>query len=128
MRAGQEALTALRRAARRLGVEIKLAALAADRHACRYVGHPGPEVWLDSIERTSDEKGAGAQALKALVEEADRQGALIRLYVDYADERLFDYYAQFGFERDPAGGKIMERLPKEKPAPRLEAGLRRSKP
>lgn len=128
MRADQEALTALRRAARRPGVEIKLAALAADRHACRYVGHPGPEVWLDSIERTSDEKGAGAQALKALVEEADRQGALIRLYVDYADERLFDYYAQFGFERDQAGGKIMERLPKEKPAPRLGAGLRRSKP
>lgn len=128
MRADQEALAALRRAARRPGVEIKLAALAADRHACRYVGHPGPEVWLDSIERTSDEKGAGAQALKALVEEADRQGALIRLYVDYADERLFDYYAQFGFERDPAGGEIMERPPKEKPAPRLGAGLRRSKP
>lgn len=128
MRADQEALTALRRAARRPGVEIKLAALAADRHACRYVGHPGPEVWLDSIERTSDEKGAGAQALKALVEEADRQGALIRLYVDCSDARLFDYYARFGFERDPAGGKIMERLPKEKPAPRLEAGLFRSKP
>lgn len=128
MRATADVMTALRRAARRPGIEIKLAALAADRHACRYVGHPGPEVWLDSIERTSDEKGAGAQVLKALVEEADCHGALIRLYVDYADERLFDYYAQFGFERDPAGGEIMERLPKEKPAPRNEAGLRRSKP
>jgi len=56
MRATEDVMMALRRAARHPGVEIKLAALAADRHACRYTGHPGPEVWLDSIERTSDEQ------------------------------------------------------------------------
>lgn len=83
---------------------------------------------IRSSARTGAEKGAGGRALQALIEEADRQGALIRLYVDYAEERLFGYYAQFGFEHDPAGGEIMERLPKEKPTPKHEAGLRRSKP
>ena len=89
----------------------------------RIVGGPGLDERLLGIE-----PGGFQGIFQRVVEEADRQGALIRLYVDYADARLFDYYTQFGFEQEPAGGEIMERLPKTKPAPRLEAGLRRSKP
>lgn len=93
------------------GVDLRLAPLAPDRHAAQYFDHDGPEVWVEWIE--AYEKGAGARAMRQLIEAADRTNTLLRLSVDGDDGGgLYRFYEQFGFEQDPAGGEIMERLPR----------------
>lgn len=104
-------LSRLKAAAETSSVDIEISLLKKNKHATTYFNHPGPEAWIGWIESTS--KGAGAECLRKLVDEADRSNAMLRLCVD-GDEGggLYAYYEQFGFERDPAGGEIMERPPR----------------
>lgn len=90
-------------------ISILFSLLKHDEHACQYFDHNGPEIWLEWIERTGGKKGDGRRALEAILAVADEKNVLVRLFAD--DEALFEYYASLGFERDPAGGEIMERLP-----------------
>ena len=100
----------LARSAATDGVTLDVAPLTQDENAAQFFGHAGPEVWLDWI--SASRKGAGAEAMSKLVGEADRTNTLLRLSPDDdGSGKLFDYYSRFGFQRDPAGGDIMERLP-----------------
>lgn len=100
----------LRRAAKTDGVKIQICKLGKNDHAAQYWDHDGPEVWLSWIE--SRVKGAGAVALRKLVDAADRHNVMLRAALDDdGSGRLKAYYAQFGFQLDPAGGDIIERPP-----------------
>ena len=104
-------LAELRSAAETNGVVMKLSRLKKNEHAAAYWDHDGPEVWVKWLE--SSRKGAGAEAMSKLVAAADKTNTLLRANVadDNGSGGLFRYYERFGFERDPAGGDIIERPP-----------------
>lgn len=100
------------RAAQTPGVRIKLANLNKNQHATETWDHNGPEVWLEHI--ASDVPGAGAEAMRKLVNHADATNTLLRLHhEDDGSGKLINYYKNFGFKADPAGGEIMERPPRQ---------------
>jgi hypothetical protein len=106
-----EVLTRLRRAAQSELVQIEISLLKKNKHAADYFDHKGPEVWIGWLE--SSLKGSGAKVMQSLANEADATKTLLRLSVDGdVDGGLYSYYERFGFERDPAGGEIMERPPR----------------
>lgn len=106
----QSVLDELRRASKTDGVELLICELEKNGHAAQYWDHDGPEVWLRWIE--SSVKGAGAIALRKLVEAADFHNVMLRAALDDdGSGRLKSYYAKFGFQVDPAGGDIIERPP-----------------
>lgn len=93
------------------GVELKLHPLQGDQHACATFGFAGPQVWIQWLQASIP--GAGAVTMQKLVDLCDRLGILLRLHCDDAgSDLLYAYYERFGFLRDPAGGEIMERLPR----------------
>lgn len=118
----EEAVRRLDEAAKTAGVTIKLGSLEPDQHAADHWNHDGPEVWLEWIE--SRKKGAGAEAMRKLVAEADATNTLIRGSLDdNGSGKLEAYYRQFGFTRDSAGGDIIERPPVTRSASRAPAGV-----
>lgn len=112
---GGPVIKQLRQAAKTPGVKMKLHPLQPNEQAVQLWDHEGPEVWLEWIE--SQRKGAGAEAMRKLTEEADRTNTALRLYPDdNGSGKLHDYYRQFGFETDPHGGENWERPPRQKRA------------
>lgn len=106
-------LQSLRSASRTDDVTMNLSRLARNHHATVVWDHPGPAIWLGWI--ASNRKGAGAEAMRKLTAAADQMHVLLRCVTDPDDrgfERLAAFYERFGFQRDPAGGDIMERAPK----------------
>ena len=101
----------LRAAVETDGVAMVLKVLKKNGHAATFWGHDGPEVWIQWLE--SSIKGAGAVAMRKLIEAADQTNTLLRGSVTDDDGtcKLFDYYKRFGFVVDPAGGEIIERSP-----------------
>jgi hypothetical protein len=92
-------------------VTTELIGIPASRYQIRDMPKGAQAVWLEWIE--SGRKGAGAEALKKLSTAADRDNLVLRLSPDNPD--LVPYYERFGFQRDPAGGEIMERMPAAPP-------------
>lgn len=107
-------LQELRQARREPGVALGLKRLQPDQHATMYFGHAehgGDEVWINWVESTI--KGAGYRALKRMVDVADEHDIVLRLACDDdGSGRLIAYYERLGFHVDPAGGEIMERVPR----------------
>jgi hypothetical protein len=103
-------LEEMRAAAKTDGVKLQICKLAKNGNAVEHWDHDGPEVWIQWIE--SEVKGAGAVAMRKLVEVADRHNVMLRAMLDDDGRgKLAGYYAQFGFQIDPAGGDIIERPP-----------------
>lgn len=112
MKPGQ-VLRILKTAARIQGVHIDLVRLSPDRHALDYFGHAstgGSEVWVQWIE--SSIPGRGFEAMRRLCQAADEHNVVVRLDAeDNGSGKLVALYERLGFDRDPAGGSGMERIP-----------------
>jgi hypothetical protein len=70
---------------------------------------------LQMIQRKpGSQKGSGAKIMRLLCGVADKHRAVIETYVLGADPTLSAYYADFGFEENPAGSDeaMMRRLPR----------------
>lgn len=74
-------------------------------------------IWLSNIERTDGRPGAGAEALRLLMEISDDHDLPIRGAIVHNHERLLSYYEALGFSivgrRQYAGGYrlIIEFMP-----------------
>ncbi|MDZ4130014.1 MAG: hypothetical protein U1E02_38480, partial [Hydrogenophaga sp.] len=106
-------LRTLRSACRLEGFEIELSLLKPDQYAMSYFGHAefgGAEVWISWIE--SSVPGRGFEAMRRLCQAADDHDVVLRLSPeDHGSGKLIALYERLGFERDPAGGENMERVP-----------------
>ena len=67
------------------------------------ISHEDDTIYLDNISRKNDKKGSAKKFMKKLTNIADEHNQNIKLYAYSNDEKLQQYYKNFGFIIDPDG-------------------------
>jgi hypothetical protein len=67
------------------------------------ISYEDDTIYLDNITRKNDKKGSAKKFMKKLTNIADKHNQNIKLYAYSNDEKLQQYYKNFGFIIDPDG-------------------------